>query len=513
MRGRSRPLSLALSLGALLLMPAAQAVTFTVNSPADFIDGNPGDGICATGGICDGVPCCTLRAAVMEANRTSGAVIVLPAGTWNLTIPPSGTDDETTGDLNLGADMTITGAGAAVTIIEASGLGDRVFDVTAGHTVVLSGVTIQNAEETASDGGGIRSSGHLTVRDSRILNCKAGFSGGGIAAERVTSALTIEGTTIDHCEAGFGGGVACKYTTLSISSSTFSGNTATYRGGAILGFGSTLTIVGSTISGNSAHDYGGGISLDYDALASAELNLVNCTVSGNYSREDGGGILNGANNTTRLFSSTVTENQADSDFDGSGTGGGVYNAGTVTFLNTIFANNTETYQVGNVYVPTIGECAGTIASQGNSILANYDTSHCTVTGSFVLADPVLGPLQANGGRTQTHALLPGSPAIDGGSPSGCTGLLGAPLTVDQRGVHRALGAAFDIGAYESGSPKGDVNGDGQVNVADIFALINYLFAGGAFPPGLANVDGNGVIDVADVFYLINYLFAGGPAPA
>src|SRR5260221_12803200 len=102
MRGRSRSFCLAFSLGALVFMPAAEAVTFTVNSPADFADGNPGDGICSTGGICNGVPCCTLRAAVMEANRTSGAVIVIPAGTWNLTIPPSGTDDQTTGDLNLG---------------------------------------------------------------------------------------------------------------------------------------------------------------------------------------------------------------------------------------------------------------------------------------------------------------------------------------------------------------------------------------------------------------------------
>jgi hypothetical protein len=242
------------------------------------------------------------------------------------------------------------------------------------------------------------------------------------------------------------------------------------------------------------------------------LNLVDCTVSGNQALAHGGGIFNGQGSTTRLFSSTVTENQADSDFDGTGTGGGVYNGGTFTFLNTILANNGETYKVGNVYVPTIGECAGTIASQGNSILTNYDGNACTVTGSFVLADPGLGPLQDNGGRTQTHALPGGSPAIDAGAPSGCTGPLGALLTLDQRGVHRSLGAACDVGAYESGSPKGDVNGDGQVNVADIFALVNYLFAGGAFPPGLANVDGNGSVDVADVFYLINYLFAGGPAP-
>jgi len=51
-----------------------------------------------------------------------------------------------------------------------------------------------------------------------------------------------------------------------------------------------------------------------------------------------------------------------------------------------------------------------------------------------------------------------------------------------------------------------------VNVADVFYMINFLFAGGPTPLGRANVNGGSVIDVADVFYLINYLFAGGPAP-
>jgi hypothetical protein len=62
---------------------------------------------------------------------------------------------------------------------------------------------------------------------------------------------------------------------------------------------------------------------------------------------------------------------------------------------------------------------------------------------------------------------------------------------------------------------GDVNGDGLVNVADVFYLINYLFAGGPAPicPTSGNVSGDTTTDVSDVFYLINYLFAGGPPPA
>ena len=60
---------------------------------------------------------------------------------------------------------------------------------------------------------------------------------------------------------------------------------------------------------------------------------------------------------------------------------------------------------------------------------------------------VLGPLQNNGGSTETHALLLGSPAIDTGDVA-CTDIDGEPLTTDQRGALRPQGAACDIGAYE-----------------------------------------------------------------
>ncbi|HKC24849.1 MAG TPA: choice-of-anchor Q domain-containing protein, partial [Thermoanaerobaculia bacterium] len=104
-----------------------------------------------------------------------------------------------------------------------------------------------------------------------------------------------------------------------------------------------------------------------------------------------------------------------------------------------------------------------------------------------------------------------SPAIEGGNAGGCTSDTGAFLTTDQRGVHRPIGAVCDRGAYER-APCGDVNGDGVVDVSDVFFLINYLFAAGQVPPGLANVNGDSVRDVLDVFVLINRLFANGPAP-
>ena len=59
---------------------------------------------------------------------------------------------------------------------------------------------------------------------------------------------------------------------------------------------------------------------------------------------------------------------------------------------------------------------------------------------------------------------------------------------------------------------GDANGDGNVDVLDVFYTINYLFAAGTPPLGCADVNGSASLDVLDVFYLINFLFAGGAPP-
>jgi hypothetical protein len=223
-----------------------------------------------------------------------------------------------------------------------------------------------------------------------------------------------------------------------------------YGGGAIVGGAEGFaTIERSVISGNSALK-GGGL-----ANSEATVVIVNSTISGNSSTDEGGGILNLLGGATQILNATITLNQADSDFDGSGAGGGVSNAGgTVTFQNTILAANSETFFFNGLVFPVTGECNGTIASDGYNIMENYDTSHCTVAGGGVaLADPVLGPLQNNGGPTPTHALLAGSPAIDAGDVGGCTDDFGAPLRGDQRSYPRPAppGGRCDIGAFEVGS--------------------------------------------------------------
>ena len=123
--------------------------------------------------------------------------------------------------------------------------------------------------------------------------------------------------------------------------------------------------------------------------------------------------------------------------------------GTLNFANSIIALNEAIRDIGPVLDQD--DCSGALTSQGNNLVYVYNTLHCTINGPFTLADPLLGPLQDNGGPTRTHALLMGSPAIDAGNSGGCTDNLGAALTSDQRGQPRPLAGhgRCDIGAYEA----------------------------------------------------------------
>jgi CSLREA domain-containing protein len=445
---RRLAIATAVSFG-LAALPAQAIITrtFTVNTTTDAVDVNPGDGICA---IAAEVGPCSLRAAIMEANHQTGGLtkIVIPAGTYTLTIPPLGGDDETTGDLNITRATTIEGAGAATTILDGNA-SDRVFLV-ANVAVAMSGLTIRNGVATSS--------------------------GGGIALGGLSAALTATNCTI-------------------------TANTAASGGGINVGFGN-LILVGSTISGNhststSAANGGGGII----QVNTGSAVIIDSTISGNTARMDGGGIW--GKDGVSLFNVTVTGNIADSEHDGIGVGGGLYGDVSQTFVDSIIA--------GNFAGAAADDCGGHLTSNGFSIMQTVNSAHCTITGTVSGADPKLGPLQNNAGPTFTHALLSGSPAIDAGDPTGCKDQSAAILTVDQRGAHRSEGVACDLGAYERNA-NGDVNGDGVRDVSDIFALINFLFAGGPAPNGLGDVNGDGKTDINDVFALINFLFAGGPAP-
>ncbi|MGH2685708.1 MAG: choice-of-anchor Q domain-containing protein, partial [Actinomycetota bacterium] len=177
------------------------------------------------------------------------------------------------------------------------------------------------------------------------------------------------------------------------------------------------------------------------------LNLTNVTVSGNSADLGGGGIQATGDSTPTISSSTITGNEADADGDGTGNGGGVFGGDTVTLRNTIIAGNIDrTAGSGDS-----DECSGNVVSATHSILGHAGgCSYTTGPGDQVGTpasplDPMLAPIADNGGPTQTHALLVGSPAVDAGD-AGSPGSGGnaCPAT-DQRGFPRG---PCDIGAYE-----------------------------------------------------------------
>jgi hypothetical protein len=179
------------------------------------------------------------------------------------------------------------------------------------------------------------------------------------------------------------------------------------------------------IACSSPSGRGGGVFLQFINSASYSLAINDSTISGNTAGQRGGGCYCNVKTTT-LNNSTIAFNVAV-------TGGGVYiqAPAMINLQSTIIANNAATSDV-DLHVG--GSLDGT--SAGNLIpLANQSPA------GTLTSDPQLGPLADHGGPTRTHALNPGSPAVNAGNNS-------AVLATDQRGDIRVVGAGPDIGAYE-----------------------------------------------------------------
>jgi hypothetical protein len=350
----------------------------------------------------------------MEANALPGAdMIILPPGTYILTITGTGEDRATAGDLDIMSNQTIKGAGAASTIIDGGGI-DRVLEVhDGGVTAQIDGVTVRNGN-SPSNGGGILNSGTLTLNNSSILANSAMGSGGGILNSWI---LTLNNNSILANSAKEHGGGIANWKTLTLNRSTVSTNSADMGGGILTSAYTRLIINDSTVSANTAASQGGGIR------DGGSTTLTNVTVSGNSARL-GGGIFSSGSSSEAI---NVTLN-ANSAFRGSG----IYNSGTISLKNSVVANN-----IGN----NCFDANGRIGSRNHNLDSD---GTCKLTRlDDLFAPPLLGSLQNNGGPTRTHALLPGSPAIDAVPLGDCT------VNIDQRGVPRPQGVSCDIGAYEA----------------------------------------------------------------
>ena len=263
------------------------------------------------------------------------------------------------------------------------------------------------------------------------------------------AALALHNLTIAGGDATVsGGGGIYNGGTLSVTASTFSGNTTVEGfGGGILNYG-TLDVTDSTFAGNSAQVGGGIVNFSHTAT------VTNSTFSGNIGAGpdggEGGGIVNYG--TLTVTHSTFSNNTALLAV------GGIMNFGTLTLQNTIVANSTG------------GNCLN--INNGSLVDGGGNLSWPDATCPGLNADPLLGPLQDNGGPTETHALLAGSPAIDAALLANCP-------TTDQRGVSRPQGASCDIGAYELQS--GVYGFSGFFQPVDNLPTLNVVKAGASIP--------------------------------
>ncbi len=371
--------------------------------------------------------CKTIKHAISLA--ASGDSIIVAAATY-------------TENLTIGISLTLIGSGASTTIVDGGGVNTVVTISNGTAHVTLSKFTLRHG--LATNGAGVNNSGMLTINNTAIsgnvAQSSTTFSRGGGVYNHGT--LTINNSTVRGNSANTDGGGIFNTGRMTINRSTVSKNSTMGDGGGMWNLG-TLKINASTISGNTGgailFSTGGGIA------NSATMTIVNSTISGNtVFRHGTGGIVN-LQGTLTMSNSTIAGNQ-----------GGIYvNLGTATLQNSVVANNSG------------GNCFGHVSSNGYNLSSD---SSCNFSGPGVLnnTNPMLGPLQYNGGPTQTMALPSSSPAVDAGNPNGCTDGLGHLLITDQRGKPRPDTedkGGCDIGAYEfqsapSCTPLGETCGLG-----------------------------------------------------
>ena len=384
--------------------------------------------VCASG--CDFA---TIQAAIDDAGIRAGDVIHVSDAV------------HTEQGITVTKDVTIQGEGPGRTIVQAgetSGSAtERVFLIGSGATATINDLTIRHGHpsECPMSGGGITNQGTLTL-ENVVVRDNVAKSGGGIVNE---GTLTLIRCTVrDNVAEGTSGKRG--------------------SGGGIKNVIGALTIVDSTISGNEAYGRGGGIK----HCCLSTLEMVNSTVSGNRCNQEGGGIH--VRGIATLTHTTISDNRARS-------GGGLYIRGTtdyklgiVDLSNTIIAGNAKG-----------GDCVigdyGTMRTNVNNLVGDGGCS------PDLSGDAGLARLADNGGETLTHALLPGSPAIDALAAADC------PPTADQRGEPRPVGTASaearcDVGAFE-------LQRDETASVSELEAGAAHTF--GATMVSITRAEGSG----------------------
>ncbi|HVM61509.1 MAG TPA: choice-of-anchor Q domain-containing protein [Verrucomicrobiae bacterium] len=383
----------------------------------------------------------------------------------------------TNGELLVTNSVDVVGPGPDLLAVDGN-QHSRVFHVGSNSVVSLSGLTVTNGAAqnylTARDGifigGGIRNdSSTLAVSNCVIAENLAGGNqrcgGGGIG--NINGTLTLSGCTLRGNSGELGGAIynvgsrtlvphlEGSTATLIIINCSLVGNSAVVgdirscNGGGICNWGNggmaSAVIVNSTISGNSAI-IGGGIENNQ-----ASLELLNSTIAGNTAPAGGSGIDNEFGASLKVVNSTLSSNWYRAF-------GSIWGVSLFNYDSTVEIGSTILDSIDESV--TIGNNGGTITSLGYNLITDAGVVNpdggadkLTATGDQNNTDPMLGPLQDNGGPTFTCAPLCGSPAIDQGKNF-------SSATTDQRGngyvrtfddcvaPNAPGGDSTDIGAYE-----------------------------------------------------------------
>ena len=228
----------------------------------------------------------SLRDAIDQANANPGPdTITVPAGTYTIMIAGATEDDNATGDFDVVGELTINGAGAGTTIIDADGL-DRAFDLHTGP-VVLAGMTITNGDVGADAGGNIQERWYvdLTLQDSIVSHGHALQGAGIVGAEGVLTVVRSE-VTDNVATSIFGNGSLGSAisksgdgkSNLIITDSLIADNNAV-GGTAAVAISGNASITNTTITGNSA--YTRTVLVEGHGAYSMSVSLVHVTIAGN----------------------------------------------------------------------------------------------------------------------------------------------------------------------------------------------------------------------------------------
>ncbi|MEO5829124.1 MAG: choice-of-anchor Q domain-containing protein [Rhodanobacter sp.] len=353
--------------------------------------------------------------------------------------------------------LTLKGPGSLRLTVDGNHA-SRVFQHTGAGMLSIKSMSIANGHIVSSGptplgGGCILSSASIELNAVQVHHCAAigryssSVRGGGVGANSVR--LLYSRVFSNAATAGSGGGVGADY--VVVYASEVDGNSAVF-GGGIFGY-RAMSASYSAIHDNTASSGGGGVASFQD------LVINKSTVSGNRSLKVGGGIWANTSEVPRRL-------LADSTFSGNRAayGAGVFVAGGFTTVtNSTIAFNQENPGSGEICFGGLmafrlhmdssivgrNTCNGvesdinqeTFQVHGANNLVQQSTT--TLPADTISADPLLAPLADNGGPTQTHALLNGSPAIDRGNNF-------RHRLYDQRGPGfvRVKGTSADIGAFE-----------------------------------------------------------------